>query len=55
MTTIFRFSEVSRILTGNRSAIRADYNRNGKYKEAIDELKEFEKNWKAKHSKQLKK
>lgn len=46
--TIFRFSEISRILTGNRTAIRKNYDGN-KYIEAIEELRDFESEWIAKH------
>lgn len=45
---MFKFSEISRLLTGDRTNIRANY-KGDKYHDAINELKEFEKHWKAKY------
>jgi len=47
-TTLINYSEASRILTGNKESIRADYS--GKmYAEAVKELKDFEQMFRAKY------
>jgi hypothetical protein len=47
MKGIINYSEVSRLLTSDRTNIRADYS-GKKYDAAISELREFEKQWTAK-------
>ena len=46
--SIFKYSEISRNLTGDRTQIRVDYE-GKKHQKAIKELKEFEDNWIAKY------
>jgi len=47
---LINYSEASRMLTNDRTAIRSTYN-GKKYKEAINELREFEKAWISKYKK----
>lgn len=45
MSKIFNWSEISRLLTkGDRGGIRRSY-KGKRYKEAVEEIKEFENNW----------
>ena len=49
-TKLINYSEASRILTGNKESIRQDYD--GKmYAEAVKELKDFERKFRAKYDK----
>jgi hypothetical protein len=47
---LINISTASEILTGNTTQIRHDYKK-GKYLPAINELREFEKQWRGKHGK----
>ncbi len=46
MSKLINWSEVSRLLTNDRTAIRSDYS-GKKYKEQVDQLKRLVKEWKA--------
>lgn len=48
---LINYSAASKMLTNDRTNIRSTYN-GKKYAEAINELKEFEKNWINKYAKQ---
>ena len=50
MNKLINYSEASRMLTGDRTAIRSTY-KGKKHKEAINKLKEFEKVWIEKYKK----
>lgn len=47
---LINYSAASKMLTNDRTNIRSTYN-GKKYAEAVNELKEFEKNWISKHKK----
>jgi hypothetical protein len=47
---LINYSEASRMLTGDRTAIRSTY-RGKNHKDAVNELKEFEKQWISKYKK----
>ncbi len=47
---LINYSEASRMLTNDRTALRSTY-KGKKYKDAVNELKEFEKNWIKKYKK----
>ncbi len=49
---LINYSEASRMLTNDRTAIRSTYKRK-KYKDAVTELKEFETQWIKKYSKNV--
>jgi len=52
--SIFNFTEVSELLTAHKGYIRSDYSA-PKHIDAVNELREFERSWKAKHIKVLEK
>lgn len=47
---LINYSGASKMLTNDRTAIRSTYT-GKKYKKAIDELREFEKQWISKYKK----
>ena len=50
MSKLINYSTASRLLIGDRTAIRSTY-KGKKHAEAINELKEFEKAWTDKYKK----
>lgn len=52
--SLINYSKASDVLTRNRKQIRSNYS-GKKYKQAIKELKDFEKDWINKHCINLKK
>jgi hypothetical protein len=52
MGILINYSEASRMLTGDRTAIRSNYKGN-KWKEAVNELKTFEREWIKKYKRVL--
>jgi len=47
---MYNYAELSRILTGNKDQIRPTY-KGKKYKKQVQELKDFEKEFRAKYKK----